>query len=59
MANSVDTKRAIRKQLRALENQRRAMKRESGRCLVRYNRFSARVASMDASIAKLEKDLNG
>ena len=59
MANSVDTKRAIRKQLRALENQRRAMKRESDRCLARYKRFSSMVASMDASIAKLEKDLNG
>lgn len=59
MANSLQTKQAIRMEIRKLGDQKRLLKKQIDSLKDRRDRFVARVDVINASIAKLEADLNG
>lgn len=59
MANSTQTKQAIRMAIRKLEDQKRQMKKQIDELRVKRDRFVARMDTIDQAITKLEADLNG
>lgn len=59
MANSNQTKQAIRMAIRKLDDQKRQMKKQIDELKVKRDRFVSRMDTIDQAIAKLEADLNG
>jgi uncharacterized coiled-coil DUF342 family protein len=59
MANSTDTKKAIKLEIERLSNQKRSLKRQLDPLKLRVDSIKNRIDAIVASIIKLEADLNG
>jgi peptidoglycan hydrolase CwlO-like protein len=59
MANSLETKQAIRAKIERLTNQKRDLRKQIIPLIAKVDRFKDRINSIELAIKKLQADLNG